>query len=270
MIRVKRYQTPFMRSRKVLAIMGPQISVKQLSKFLSYVLGRKPDEFGLVLDSNGFVKVKTLIKVASEEDGWKYVRRSHIEELVIVLPNPPVELKENLIRSKSRVDLPQPIRVDTPPISLFTCVRRKAYPHVIERGILSSGDPHIILSSNQQMAMRMGKRIDQAPVLLTIQTRKALEKGVCFYQTGDLIYIANSIPPGCFTGPAIPRQKKVPEKQVLKKEEKEERLPGSFILAFDGEKDQKKKIARKKRQKEIVWKKDRKRLKHARDKMWPA
>ncbi|KKK91975.1 hypothetical protein LCGC14_2707540, partial [marine sediment metagenome] len=111
---------------------------------------------------------------------------------------------------------------------------------------------------------------DQAPVLLTIQTRKAAKKGVCFYRTGDLIYIANSIPPNCFTGPAIPRRKEVPEKQDMKKEEKVERLPGSFILSFDGEKDQKKKIARKKRQKEIAWKKDRKRLKHAKDKMWPA
>lgn len=250
--------------------MDPQKSVRHLSKFLSYVLGRRPDEFGLVLDSNGFVKIKTLLKVASEEDGWKYIRRSHIGELLIVLPNPPVELKENFIRAKSRDNLPQLIRVDTPPTSLFTCVRRKAYPRVIEKGILSSGDPDVILSSNQQMAMRMGKRIDQAPVLLTIQTRKAAEKGVCFYRTGDLIYIANSIPPSCFTGPAIPRRKEVPEKQDVKKEEKAERLPGSFILSFDGEKDKKKKTARKKRQKEIAWTKDRKRLKHAKDKMWPA
>lgn len=188
--------------------MDPQKSVRHLSKFLSYVLGRRPDEFGLVLDSNGFVKIKTLLKVASEEDGWKYIRRSHIGELLIVLPNPPVELKENFIRAKSRDNLPQLIRVDTPPTSLFTCVRRKAYPRVIEKGILSSGDPDVILSSNQQMAMRMGKRIDQAPVLLTIQTRKAAEKGVCFYRTGDLIYIAHSIPPSCLPGLPYPDEKK--------------------------------------------------------------
>ncbi len=250
--------------------MNPQKSVRHLSKFLFYVLGRRPDEFGLVLDSNGFVKVKTLLKVVSEEDGWKYVRRAHLEELLIVLPNPLVELKENLIRAKSRNNLPQQIQVDTPPTSLFICVRRKAYPRVIEKGISPSGDSDVILSSNQQMAMRMGKRIDQAPVLLTIHTRKAAEKGACFYQTGDLIYIANSIPPSCFTGPAIPRRKEVHEKQDIKKKEKAERLPGSYILAFDGEKDRKKKIAQKKQKKEIAWKKDRKKLKHAKDKMWPA
>jgi len=141
---------------------------------------------------------------------------------------------------------------------------------VIDKGILSSGDSDVISSSNQQMAMRMGKRIDQTPVLLTIHTGKAAKKGVCFYQTGDLIYISNSIPPGCFTGPPLPRVKEIPKKQNTEKEEKAEKLPGSFILTFDGEKDREKKLARKKRQKEITWKKDRKRLKHAKDRLWPA
>ena len=270
MNRVKRYQTLLMRSRKVLTILSPQKHIKQLSKFLFYALGRRPDEFGLLPDPNGFVKIKTLLKAISEEDGWKYVRRSHIEELLIVLPDPPVELRGNLIRAKSRNNLPLPILIDRPPTSLFTCIRRKAYPRVIDKGISPSGTGDVILSSNQKMAMRIGKRIDQKPVLLIIQTRKAVEKGVRFYRTGDLIYIAASIPPGCFTGPAPPRAKESTKKQGPEKEEKTAKLPGSFILAFDDERDREKKFTRKKRQKEIAWKKDRKRLKHARDKIWPA
>lgn len=270
MNRVKRYQTLLIRSREVLTTLGSQKYIKQLSKFLFYALGRRPDEFGLVPDPNGFVKIKTLLKAVSEEDGWKYVRRSHIEELLIVLPDPPVELKGNLIRAKSRNNLPLPTRIDRPPTSLFTCIRRKAYPRVIDKGISPSGAGDVILSSKQQMAMRIGKRIDQKPVLLTIQTGKAAGKGVRFYRTGDLIYIAASIPPGCFTGPAPPKAKEVTKKQSPEKEEKKADLSGSFILAFDDEKDLQKKLTRKKRQKEIAWKKDRKRLKHARDKMWPV
>ena len=40
--------------------MSQQRSPKQLAKFLNYVLGRRPDEFGLVMDKDGFVKIKDL------------------------------------------------------------------------------------------------------------------------------------------------------------------------------------------------------------------
>ena len=46
----------------------------KFSKFLVYILGRKPDEFGLVPDKDGFVKIKELLKAINEEDGWRHIR----------------------------------------------------------------------------------------------------------------------------------------------------------------------------------------------------
>ncbi len=42
--------------------MSRQRSPQQLAKFISYILARRPDEFGLVPDPNGFVKIKDLLK----------------------------------------------------------------------------------------------------------------------------------------------------------------------------------------------------------------
>ena len=42
--------------------MSRQKSLKRLSKFIIYALGRKPDEFGLVLDPDGFVKLKEFLR----------------------------------------------------------------------------------------------------------------------------------------------------------------------------------------------------------------
>ena len=56
-------------------------SPKQLAKFLNYVLGRRPDEFGLVTDKEGFVKIKDLIKATSEEE--EDVLRALLHSLVI-------------------------------------------------------------------------------------------------------------------------------------------------------------------------------------------
>ena len=115
--------------------MAQHKSPKKLSKFISYILGHRPDEFGLVPDPDGFVKIKELLKAICEEEGWKYVRRSYIHETLIILQNPPIEIKDNYIRAKCRDKLPKHTLVQNPPKLLHTCVRRKAYPHLITKGI---------------------------------------------------------------------------------------------------------------------------------------
>ena len=102
--------------------MGNQKSYKQLSKFLSYILGRRPDEFGLVPDDNGFVKIKELIKAVNEEDGWRHVRRGLVDELTVVLPDSPIEIAGGLIRAKSVKHLYKIKPAQDMPKLLFTCV----------------------------------------------------------------------------------------------------------------------------------------------------
>jgi len=67
---------------------------------LDYILARRPDEFGLVTDKEGFIKVKDLLKALSEEEGLSYVRRAHLDEILITLPDPSFEIVGNTIRAK--------------------------------------------------------------------------------------------------------------------------------------------------------------------------
>jgi len=100
--------------------MSQKGSSKQLAKFLNYVLGRRPDEFGLVTDKEGFVKIKDLIKATSEEEGLKYVRRAHINEIMITLPNHGLEIADPLIRAQNRENLPKQSFALDPPKLLYT------------------------------------------------------------------------------------------------------------------------------------------------------
>ena len=229
-------------------------SPQLLSKFLSYVLGRKPDEFGLVLAPDGFVKIKDVLKAVCEEDGWKYVRRSHIDEVLFSLPEPPLEIKDDLIRAKDRSNLFSHTLAENPPKLLFVCVRRKAYPYILEKGIFPSGHRQVILSSQQQQAEKMGKRRDSEPVLLTVHTHKSIQEGIVFYQAGDTLYLADSIHPGCFTGPLLPKQKPEARKSVAQKESAVYKPAGSFILDLKDKKEQKdraKQHKKKKKQKRV-------------------
>lgn len=204
--------------------------LNHLAKFLAYVLGRQPDEFGLVPDSKGFVKVKELLKAMNEEANWRSLRKSHLNELSISHTNPPVEIVDNLIRAIDRDKLPTPmITLDTPKL-IYTCIRTKAYPVVLEKGILPMGKPWIILASERDMAYRMGRRFDSSPVLLTINALQAMERRVKILTFGTGLFLATQIPTGCFTGPSIPKEKRG------KKEQKEPDQPtslpqgGSFFL----------------------------------------
>jgi putative RNA 2'-phosphotransferase len=207
--------------------MVQQKSPNYLAKLISYMLGNKPAEFGLVPDRDGFVKTKEFLKAVCEEDGLGYIRESHIHEILITLSDPPIEIKDNFIRATHRDKLPGHSPAQTLPMP--------------------------------EMAERMGKRKDRMPILLTVQTRKSLEKGTLFYEAGDTLFLAESIRSGCFTGPALPKQKEAAIIKEALPEKREQKIPGSFIMNL---KDKNKKTSRhKKTNKEVAWNKDPKKLK---------
>jgi len=213
--------------------MAIQKSPKRLAKLLDYILGRRPDEFGLVTDSDGYIKIKELLKALSEEEGLSYVRRGHLDEILITLPEPSFEIVGNSIRSKIRDKLPQHTYAPDPPKLLYHCVRRKAYPHVAEKGIQPTGFSRVILSSSLVMAERLGRRIDRPAVLLTVQVHPGMDQGVVFFQAGETLFLADFIPVGCFTGPPLPKEKPVAPKPAEQQPRQHQRTAGSYLIDLD-------------------------------------
>jgi len=236
-------------------------SPKKLAKFLAYVLGRRPDEFGLVPDDSGFVKIKDLLKAIHEEDGWKFVRKSHINEILLILPAPPIAVADLFIRAVDRRHLPLSKPSLNTPKLLYTCVRKRAYPHLLERGVFPPDSGRVILATTTEMALRIGRRSDIEPVLLTVQTQIAMEGGVLFHTAGDTLFFIGFLPVGCFSGPPLPKEAPAPRKQPARKSEKEEKTPGSFHLKWVPESGRGDKPGQKQRKREIAWKKGRRQLK---------
>jgi putative RNA 2'-phosphotransferase len=205
-------------------------SPKQLAKFIDYILRRRPDEFGLVTDEEGFVRTKELLKAVNEEEGFRYVRQSHLDEVMLCVPDHSFEVTDNKIRSKFRDQLPQLTYAQDPPKLLYTCVRRKAYPHVIEKGIQSAGFSRVVLSSGIDMAERLGRRSDRSAVLLTVQVQVCIDRGVVFFQAGETLFLADFIPAGCFTGPPLPKEKPVAAKPAEYEPGPPQRPAGSYVI----------------------------------------
>jgi len=256
-------------------VINPKIAMTQnqptvkLSKFLTYILGHRPDEFGLVLDKNGFIKIKELLKAVNEENGWKHIRNSNIDEIIITLPHPPIEIKHNMARAVNRDHIPIHQPAPDPPKLLYTCTRQKAYPYAAQKGIYPSRYQQVVLSHDRSISERMGKRVDPKPIVLTVQVQKAIRNGVVFHQAGS-IFLADFIPVGCFTGPPLPKPKTDSQQQDIPEERPVTQRPGSFIVDLNRDKNSKKSFGRNKREKEPSWKKNRKRIKNQKQKMWPT
>ena len=245
--------------------MGRQKGPKQLEKLISYILGRRPDEFGLVLNDQGFVRLKDLLKAISEEPGWGYVRLHHIQEVLMTSYEKLFVIDNDKIKAVFCDNAPIYEEEIVPPKLLYHCVRPKAYPVVSRRGIIPLGQPQIYLAKTEELAKRMGKRRAPVPVLLTVLAQKACKAGVKFSKRGDLIYITDHVPVGYFNGPPLPKEKKKEAPKPKKPVAIPEKTSGSFTFELERSKKlQQQRLRRKGHKDEIAWKKDARRLRRKR------
>jgi len=225
------------------------IKVESLSRFMVYILGHRPDEFGLVPDTDGFVSYKELLWAIHEEPAWGYVRMGHINEVLLSKDRPLFETAGDRIKVAERrwvLDLENPH--PDPPKILYTPIRRKAHAHVMEKGL--KGDGFLALSPDQDMALRIGRRKDQKPVLLEITTDAAVAQGVRFYLLGNL-FLASEIPATVIVGPPVSQEireaKESAHKKVKVGPKPPDFAPGTFVMQVDRDPDLSRKAQGKKR-----------------------
>ncbi len=192
-----------------------------------YMLGHKPAEFGLVPSPEGFVPLKELLKAVHEEPGWRHVRQSHINEVLLGKDRFLFEIDGNRIRARERKweqNFEYPERPSVPKI-LFTAVRRKAHPVVMEKGLISSAGRYLVLSSDEEMSMKIGKRRDPQPVLLRVEAEKAGKEGISIYPF-DTLFLCEEIPPRYIHGPPVVKETLAPPVETAYKPA----TPGTFPL----------------------------------------
>jgi putative RNA 2'-phosphotransferase len=229
-------------------------SAHLLAKFMIYVLGRHPDEFGLIPDEQGFVKIKELLKALHEEPGWGYLRPDHLHELQFSPATNVIEIQDERVRAREREQLIQLLIPQSLPKLLYTAVRRKAYPFVYEQGLRPTNRPEIVLSSHTKMALRMGKRIDAQPVVVTVQVPAAQSAGVQFKQYGEALFLAGVIPPDVLLGPPLPKAPPKPKSATAPERSK---TPGSYFPDNSAIEDPGSTTGRPSRRDEKEWKQDR-------------
>ncbi|MCD6584509.1 MAG: RNA 2'-phosphotransferase [Desulfobacteraceae bacterium] len=256
-------------------VINRQKQIEQFAKFSAYVLGRHPDEFGLVLDENGYIKIKEFIQAVMETDGWRHVRNSHINDTLLMLNNPLIEVDKNRIRAKDRSRLKNYSVCKNPPKLLYVCIKHKSYLSVLDNGVHPTAHASIICCKDREIAERIGKRRDNQPITLTVQVQKMLDQRLTFFHAGDMLYLTEYIPTDCFTGPPLPKEIPSIKRSAKKKDAieayKKQSQAGTFSLSMDKPTENKpsgKKFKGRKKEKDLSWKNNKKRLRKEKIKSW--
>ncbi len=179
---------------------------------LVYVLGVSPAEFALVPDQEGWVEVKELLKALHEDPSWRHLRQGMVADAAQRLAPQELELAGKKVRCKSRRP-PEPQPGPPPPAHLYLGLRRRAWPVAQRRGLAAGPKGPLLLAADKETALRLGRRRDSQPVLVTVQARQAQDRGVEFWAWGEGLYLCHWLPAACLMGPALPERPAPREKK---------------------------------------------------------
>ncbi len=201
--------------------------LESLARMLTYMLGHRPDEFGLVLSEDGFIPVKQLQQALIAEPGWGFVRRHHLEQVAALMQPPAFELTEDLMRCLA----PGPPLLRrpgaTPPALLYAAIPAKAHERVWEEGLQPPPDRELLLAATQETALKLGRRRGPELILVTVQAKAAAKSGIAFAGYGEELYLAPALAREFIQLPPPPLQQ---EKGRATKPPRPLPTPGSVIL----------------------------------------
>lgn len=165
------------------------------SKFLSYVLRHKPETIGLALDSEGWVEIDYLIRLANGH-GTKLTRELLIE-VVATSDKKRFALSSDCSRIRAnqghsfQVDLN--LQPQTPPQILFHGTATRFAPSIRAQGLVAGSRQYVHLSVDRETALQVGKRYGK-PLLLEVEALAMSRSGHEFFISANGIWLTRAVP----------------------------------------------------------------------------
>ena len=181
--------------------------LKRLEKILFAMLGRQPDTFGIVLKEGGWISIKELHQGLMKEAGFSHITPRVLTQFFFLYRPEKFEWQENHVRVRPELQSPDLTIYNevTPPKLLYVSIRPKAHAHVIARGLQSINNKKwILLSTEKEMALKIGKRRDKDPIIAKIMAFKSNKAGVVFRGAGKGMYLVESLDPQWMNIPPLP------------------------------------------------------------------
>lgn len=169
--------------------------LKNLSKFLSYVLRHKPEEINLQLDANGWASLEELLSKLRKE----FPTVTFDELLKVVETNDKKRFTFNEDETKIRANQGHSIAVSlelektVPPEILYHGTVEKYIDSIFSDGIKKMNRTHVHLSANIETAKIVAQRRG-LPIILTIRAKEMCNKGFDFFLSKNGVWLTDFVP----------------------------------------------------------------------------
>lgn len=172
------------------------MNFSELSKEVSYALRHAPWEYELELDENGGVPLEQLLSSLQLTSKWENLTVKDLIEMIEKSEKKRHEIYDGKIRAFYGHSIPMKIVKEekTPPEFLYHGTARRFLNSIKEKGLLPQSRQYVHLSQDIETAETVGKRHDNKPGILIIDSLKAWNDGIKFYYGNEKVWLADMVP----------------------------------------------------------------------------
>lgn len=168
----------------------------RVSKLMSLILRHKPQQFGVLLDAEGYAPIDEVVRAvrasmpdASLDDLRGVVERIEPDKARFSIEGS--DIRANYGHSlRDRIEQPRVV----PPEVLLHGTSERAALDIRRDGIRPMRRQYVHLTTSRDLAGRVGGRHGKATVL-EVEALRASEVGVVFYRANESFWLADFIPP---------------------------------------------------------------------------
>jgi putative RNA 2'-phosphotransferase len=164
---------------------------ERISRFLTYLLRHRPEEYPLVFDERGFVEWGDIVEIVQER--YYDVTEEQIRAVVTDSEKKRFELQEGKVRAtyghSFAIELGD--QAVEPPPELYYGTARDLAQSMLRGGLKPRDRQYVHLSVSAEEAESVAKRHDPAPAIIIVDAQSAHGEGVRFYQSGPLFLVEN-------------------------------------------------------------------------------
>lgn len=168
----------------------------RLSKEISYALRHAPWEYELEMDEEGWVPIEQLLDALHRKNDWKNVTQEDIQQMINVSDKKRHEIIESRIRAFYGHSIPMKISKtqSRPQEILYHGTARRFMKSIMDNGLSPQSRQYVHLSRDIETAQSVGKRHDDKPCILIVDSLRAWNDGIAFYCGNEKVWLADTVP----------------------------------------------------------------------------
>jgi putative RNA 2'-phosphotransferase len=180
-----------------------KIDLRDVSRATSHALRHEPWLYELELDDAGWVATEALLAaLRGERRAWSSLTEADLAAMIEQSDKKRYELRVGHIRALYGHSTPQKLLKEPaePPAMLYHGTSPDAAKSITADGLRPMSRQYVHLSTDTEMAMQVGRRKADAPIILIVHAGEAHAHGVAFYRGNDRVWLADMVPPAFIAG----------------------------------------------------------------------